>query len=291
MISHSSFFSGRSQLILLQLLFISNICFSEVIEDRKVSDNTKFFNTQYYLKSDIHLTGMNALTVAKTPFCFDLQKCLLTTAILGATAAASFEDRIVWDIKKRHESTRAGHFISPWQYYGKGSVALEIGGGLYLAGIAFSQPWLRETGREALASILFTGVLTSGMKVIFGRLRPYNNKGEDDFNFFSLDNKSWSFPSGHSATAFALSSVLSSQIDNPFAATFFYGIATLTAAQRVYSNNHWLSDVIVGAALGTFVGYTISKSSKIGKSFGSYQWEIAPYLTKSILGMSIVGTY
>ncbi len=290
MISHSKYFSGKPLFLLLQIILFSSIGFSEGMEDKKVSNIPKFLNTQNYLKTDIHLTGMNALTVAKAPLNFDLRKCLITTAILGATAVASFEDRAVWDIKKRHESTIADHFISPWQYYGQGSVAIEIGCGLYLTGIALSQPWFRETGREALTSIIITGVLTSGMKVIFGRFRPYNNKG-DDFNFLSFNNKSWSFPSGHTATAFALSSVLSSQTNNTFAAAFFYGIATLTAAQRVYSNNHWLSDVIVGAALGTFVGYTISKSSKNEKNICRYQWEIAPDLAVSKLGISIVGTY
>jgi hypothetical protein len=36
-----------------------------------------------------------------------------------------------------------------------------------------------------------------------------------------------------------------------------YGMASLTAYQRIYSDVHWFSDVLLGAALGTFIGLKI----------------------------------
>jgi hypothetical protein len=33
-----------------------------------------------------------------------------------------------------------------------------------------------------------------------------------------------------------------------------YGGATMIAASRMYNNKHWASDVVMGAAIGTFAG-------------------------------------
>jgi hypothetical protein len=42
-----------------------------------------------------------------------------------------------------------------------------------------------------------------------------------------------------------------------YVAPVMYGGATLIGASRMYSNNHWASDVLMGAAIGTFAGRKI----------------------------------
>jgi len=74
----------------------------------------------------------------------------------------------------------------------------------------------------------------------------------------------YSFPSGHSANAFALATTL-----------YFYdkriGIPALIFAaiigiSRIFVGAHWPSDVIVGAALGIGAGYLVEKQlNKTGK--------------------------
>ena len=41
-----------------------------------------------------------------------------------------------------------------------------------------------------------------------------------------------------------------------------YGAASAVGFQRVYDDNHWLSDVFAGAVLGTLIGKTIVKLNK-----------------------------
>jgi membrane-associated phospholipid phosphatase len=36
-----------------------------------------------------------------------------------------------------------------------------------------------------------------------------------------------------------------------------YGAATLTGVSRMYNNQHWASDVIAGAAIGTLTGIKV----------------------------------
>ena len=62
----------------------------------------------------------------------------------------------------------------------------------------------------------------------------------------------FSFPSGHSITAFALAVVLGSLYPHLLYGLFL--VAASIAASREILGMHFLSDVLAGAALGTFLG-------------------------------------
>ena len=76
-----------------------------------------------------------------------------------------------------------------------------------------------------------------------------------------------SFPSGHTATAFAAAEFLRQEYKDVSA---WYGIAGYTAALatgtiRLYNNKHWVSDVVAGAGFGiisTKVAYWIYPTIK-----------------------------
>jgi hypothetical protein len=61
-----------------------------------------------------------------------------------------------------------------------------------------------------------------------------------------------SFPSGHTAEAFASAEFLSQEYKNvsPWYGIAGYGIAAATGYMRIYNNKHWLSDVVAGAGIG-----------------------------------------
>jgi membrane-associated phospholipid phosphatase len=71
------------------------------------------------------------------------------------------------------------------------------------------------------------------------RFRPLHPQGE------------WgSMPSGHVTHAFAIAAGIADESGRPWVSRAAYGLAALVAADRVYRQRHWSSDVIVGAALG-----------------------------------------
>ena len=61
-----------------------------------------------------------------------------------------------------------------------------------------------------------------------------------------------SFPSGHTAEAFANAEILRIHVGkkSPWLAAGGYLIAVTTGYLRMYNNRHWLSDVVAGAAIG-----------------------------------------
>src|SRR5439155_9427618 len=72
-----------------------------------------------------------------------------------------------------------------------------------------------------------------------------------------------SFPSGHTSTAFAAAAAVTGETSrwwphsNWIIGPLMYGGATAVGLSRMYHNRHWASDVLLGAAIGTFSGRKI----------------------------------
>jgi membrane-associated phospholipid phosphatase len=101
------------------------------------------------------------------------------------------------------------------------------------------------------------------LKYLFPRYRPYVYEGGAPGITQSEDDES--FPSGHSTMAFTAAafaiylytqSLPGSANEWPFLVAD-YGLASLTAAYRVLSGMHFLTDVLAGAVIGTFCGFII----------------------------------
>jgi hypothetical protein len=76
-----------------------------------------------------------------------------------------------------------------------------------------------------------------------------------------------SFPSGHTATAFIAAELLNQEFGHisPWIGIAGYTTASATAYLRLYNNEHWLGDVLAGAAIGmasTKIVYWIDKKLK-----------------------------
>ena len=117
-------------------------------------------------------------------------------------------------------------------------------------------------GRAAEAAILAGGTALAG-KYLLGRHRPGSGDGAHSFDGPGLHGDRYrSFPSGHSAAAFAVASVVAER-HRKFAPVA-YGAATLTAYARVSREQHWASDVFAGAALGLWIGHSVAKNHPPG---------------------------
>ena len=69
-----------------------------------------------------------------------------------------------------------------------------------------------------------------------------------------------SFPSGHAAFFFALSTII--YFYNKKAGLLFFLASFLISISRVFSGVHWPSDILVGALVGIFSGWLVMKIFK-----------------------------
>ncbi len=116
----------------------------------------------------------------------------------------------------------------------------------------------RNKGVVLLITVITVFILTNYLKEEFHRVRPY-----EYMNFIPKVKTSGtsSFPSAHSAVAFAV-----------FGVYYFYNlrykyvigvIALIIAVSRFYLEVHYLSDVLAGIALGLTVSYILFHVNEI----------------------------
>jgi membrane-associated phospholipid phosphatase len=106
---------------------------------------------------------------------------------------------------------------------------------------------------EALwTSAIATMLIATTSKRLLGRARPRSeHAGKWLGPSFRHANYRESFPSSHSAGAFAYAGILASAY--PGAAITFWSLALLCAVLRYLMDAHWPSDVLAGIALGLLV--------------------------------------
>jgi lipid A 4'-phosphatase len=99
-------------------------------------------------------------------------------------------------------------------------------------------------------AVAVSGLLADAVKIIVARTRPklLFASGTYDFTWFGFRADHWSFPSGHATTAAALMTALWCLWPKPL--WLYVAAAALVAASRVVTGEHFLSDVIAGAAIG-----------------------------------------
>ena len=177
-----------------------------------------------------------ALLALSTLACATVPKKQIAIATAATGAALLLDDEIA-RVATRHDTP----ILDRVETFGGGGSDKVIAGFL-LYGLAAKDKNARRTAVDAFASqIIAAKAITPMIKQLTNRTRP-NGDGDP-------------FPSNHATTAFALASTISAHY--PRARWWVYGLAAGVAAARVQNNAHWTSDVVAGAAVGTFVGHTV----------------------------------
>jgi len=196
---------------------------------------------------------------------FTAGDAVLGASFVAAAAAAAPADR--WFTRQLQDDARQAN-----RALNRGAAVFRIvghpggliaGTTMYLAGLAGKDRRIEDLGLHSVESIVLGDVITGTVKIVAGRARPFASR--DNARNFKLlrglrHDDYRSFPSGHATSAFALASVISSETSHWWPETrwivgpVMYGAATLTGVSRIYNNQHWASDVLAGAAVGTITG-------------------------------------
>jgi membrane-associated phospholipid phosphatase len=126
-----------------------------------------------------------------------------------------------------------------------GRPVVVFGGLLVVA--AFDAAAGPSTARLALVALVPTNLVVEGLKWLVNRTRPDGSHRRSNS----------SFPSSHAANAFALAVILARRYRR--AGVLFFLLAVAVAASRVYLNRHYVSDVVVGAAIGAAAAWGVAR--------------------------------
>ncbi|MGI5817715.1 MAG: phosphatase PAP2 family protein [Armatimonadota bacterium] len=187
------------------------------------------------------------------------QRCgalvLALVAVLGLTAAwLAFVhlDQAVVDLEK------------PWTAHPAWAVALTIATWLgswqlapllvVLVVVAARPHWRRMLSTIAVAYLLRTAVV-QWMKLVIGRPRPRVLADAAVFEGFGGGR---SFPSGHASFAFMMAIIISAWF--PRWRWPAWIVASFVAVSRVLVDAHFISDILVGAVIGTVIGAVVLRA-------------------------------
>ncbi len=221
----------KINIIIVLMVFLSSIF---------AQDRYKSFPTWVKSVPEYGFTGMKHSVTQKSNL------ILFGTVGIGALLAYKYDDNV------QNYAQREGLLPARVSQFG------DLYGGIWSAwllpaSIIITSKSADESNREMLEKLEFAssalvanGVVTIILKELIGRERP------------NSQNKH-SMPSGHTSHSFAVAAVANELYGHKVGAAV-YAIAGLVAISRINDNDHYLSDVIVGAGLGTIIGRGFSKT-------------------------------
>jgi len=190
---------------------------------------------------------------------------LIGAAFLGGALAVSpLDSRLAIELQR--PASQGSAFL---RNASNGFDALAVPGAFVIAAGLYAGGWLARdrpiatVGLHSGEALIASAAATEFIGAVTGRARPsISTRHSGTFVIgkgFGSDSYA-SLPSEHATAAFALASVVAAEVDRrwPKRAGWVkpaaYAIASLVGVARTYKNQHWLSDVVVGAGIGTTAG-------------------------------------
>jgi len=178
---------------------------------------------------------------------FKISNLKWDAVVLAGTGAFLATDRRI----ERHLPGGSHQLYQNSSNVALGGLAASLAG-LWAYGIKTENPHAKETGELELETLSNTFLIYTPMQFIAGRQRPGEGNGNGDFwRHHSINT---SFPGGHAMFTWAMATVVAHEYPKPWVKVLAYGAATTVTAGRFLAQDHWSSDMFVGAALGFAIG-------------------------------------
>lgn len=253
----------------------------EVSENKDPQGEAEVELNKEYFKG--YLSDLKNIVTA--PVRWDAADWITAVAITGVAAGLYDNDSKIQKWVLDHKTATTDKIGDDATLVGHGALTAPIVGGMYLYGYLADDGKMRKTSLLSVESFVLTGVFVQVLKNGTGRHRPYTGDPPHTWDGPRLHNSgaNMSFPSGHASSAFAIASVIASEYNNIIVPTLAYGVAAITAVNRISHNAHWSSDVFVGSAIGYFTGKAVVASHRGGEG----RLSLAPMMIGDTVGMGM----
>jgi membrane-associated phospholipid phosphatase len=127
-----------------------------------------------------------------------------------------------------------------------------VTGTLVIAHLARNVDW-EDATRHITLSYILADMSEALLKGAVGRQRPSYSGNADPWVFkpFSFSDEWHSFPSAHLTHITAIAAAFAEEADRPWTTALSASAVAFTGWQRLYRDQHWMSDVIGGMIVGT----------------------------------------
>ncbi len=175
-----------------------------------------------------------------------------------------------------------------------------LGDGIFAICLIAIISFYKKNKQQALAlsySFLLSGIAAQIIKNLIHSPRPklYFEPGQYLYFIEGVTHANYaSFPSGHTATAFAIATVLALMLKNKKWQLPLLLIAILVGYSRIYLAQHFLIDVIIGASIGSLSGvfsFYLVRNSKNIRLFLKKQYRLIRSSMWRLPSTTTVGTY
>jgi len=210
----------------------------------------------------LHSYPQTSLTAVKAPLQWEKSDWLKAGGIIFIGSTLYLFDKEIADLVVRNRTSFTNEMATVGNQFGDGRYVLPALGITYLGGHVFHSPKTKDTVLLSLKSFLLANGMTTSLKYLTQRQRPYRNNGKQFWNGEGFSHKRESFPSGHTTVVWSIAPVLAEQYkDKKWVAPTVYSIACLTSYSRMHDEKHWSSDVFAGAVIGYVTSQLVLKTT------------------------------
>jgi hypothetical protein len=162
--------------LLIYIIFWINlsIAFGYEIDTTRSIHEKKYYEVVF---DDFIYAAQDFIYIGNKTLDFDYNDMYATAGLFGVTAISMTLDKGIRNNSINTQKDFLDGFFEQMNRLGSSGNATALTAGIYLSGLLLEDNELRITGRLMFEGLFTSGMITSGLKVFFGRSRPYLEEG------------------------------------------------------------------------------------------------------------------
>lgn len=184
---------------------------------------------------------------------FQLSVCFaLPSRVFGQHAMQRLDDKILINLSEHRTPEKTGFFMFLSKHNDVVNVGVPVG--LLAAGVITNDKEMRQNALYVASASAVNVLATLFLKKVIKRPRPFNGLVKINAVY---QPSHYSFPSGHTSTAFTTATALSHAYPKWYVIAPAYLWAGSVSFSRLYLGVHYPTDVAAGALLGTGTAFSM----------------------------------